>query len=135
MTSTPELRRPANRARVWLLALAAALLVAGCATTTTKRLGLPPLRTVGQVEIARYLGTWYEIAAFPQRFQRGCTHSRATYSMRDDGDIAVLNQCRKSGKASAVTGRARVVDPKTNARLEVSFFRPFWGDVKLFDEC
>ena len=110
--------------------------LAGCASTATERLRLPPLRTVEHVELERYLGTWYEIASFPQRFQRGCTATRATYSVRGDGDIDVLNSCRKGsldGEEKSARGRARVVDRSTNARLEVSFFRPFWGDYWIID--
>ncbi len=108
----------------------------GCATSATKRLGLPPLQTVAHVELSRYLGTWYEIASFPQRFQRGCTATTATYTLRADGDIDVLNRCRKGtldGEKDSALGRARVVDRSTNAKLEVSFFRPFWGDYWIID--
>jgi apolipoprotein D and lipocalin family protein len=111
-------------------------MAAGCATSTTERLGLPPLRTVTHVELSRYLGTWYEIASFPQRFQRGCTATTATYALRADGDIDVLNRCRKGsidGEEKSARGRARVVDRATNAKLEVSFFRPFWGDYWIID--
>ena len=107
------------------------LAVAGCATTTTERLRLPPLATVPHVDLDRYLGTWYDIASFPQPFQRGCTATTATYTRRPDGQIDVLNRCRRGsldGKETSATGRARVVDRATNAKLEVSFFRPFWGD-------
>ncbi len=123
-----------------LRALLATVLAAGCATSSTDRLHLPPLRTVAHVDLGRYLGTWYEIAAFPQRFQRGCTATTATYALRDDGDIDVVNRCRKGapdGPEKVARGRARVVDRATNARLEVSFFRPFWGDywiVELADD-
>jgi apolipoprotein D and lipocalin family protein len=99
-------------------------------------LRLPPLQTVAHVELSRYLGTWYEIASFPQRFQRGCTATTATYTLRADGDIDVRNLCRKgslSGEEKSAHGRARVVDGATNARLEVSFFRPFWGDYWIID--
>lgn len=116
---------------LWALALAA-----GCATSTTERLHLPPLQTVAHVELSRYLGTWYEIANFPQSFQRGCTATTATYTLRADGDIDVLNRCRKGsieGEEKSALGRARVVDHVTNARLEVSFFRPFWGDYWIID--
>lgn len=112
------------------------LFVAGCAASTTERLGLPPLETVPRVELSRYLGTWYEIAAIPQSFQRGCTATTATYSLRDDGQIDVLNRCRVGsvdGEEKAAKGRARVVDKATNAKLEVSFFRPFWGDYWVID--
>lgn len=110
--------------------------LAGCATSTTDRLRLPPLRTVAHVELGRYVGTWYEIASFPQRFQRGCTATTATYTLRDDGDLDVLNRCRKgslNGEEKSARGRARVVDRSTNAKLEVSFFRPFWGDYWILD--
>jgi apolipoprotein D and lipocalin family protein len=116
--------------------LLAWLALAGCAKTTTARLGLPDLRTVPRVDLPRYLGTWYDIASFPQRFQLGCTGTTATYSMRGDGEIAVLNRCRKgslTGKEDSALGRARVVDRTTNAKLEVSFFRPFWGAYWIID--
>ena len=91
---------------------------------------------MAHVDLTRYLGTWYEIASFPQRFQRGCTATKATYSLRADGDIDVVNQCRKgspTGKEDVAKGRARVVDRVSDAKLEVSFFRPFWGDYWVID--
>jgi apolipoprotein D and lipocalin family protein len=108
----------------------------GCATTTTERLHLPPLQTVAHVDLGRYVGTWYEIANFPQSFQRGCVATTATYTARADGDIDVLNRCRKDsldGKEKIAKGRARAVDRTTNAKLEVSFFRPFWGAYWIID--
>lgn len=112
------------------------LWVGGCASTTSERLHLPALETVPHVELARYLGTWYEIASFPQSFQRGCTASTATYTLRDDGQLDVINRCRlgsPDGKPKEARGRARVVDRVTNAKLEVSFFRPFWGPYWIID--
>jgi apolipoprotein D and lipocalin family protein len=108
----------------------------GCASSTTERLHLPPLETVHHVELSRYLGTWYEIANFPQSFQRGCTATTATYTLRDDGEIDVLNRCRQGsidGEEKTALGRARVVDRQTTAKLEVSFFRPFWGDYWIIN--
>jgi apolipoprotein D and lipocalin family protein len=119
-----------------LASLLLGLLGAGCATTTTARLHLPRLQTVAHVDLGRYLGTWYEIASFPQSFQRGCTATTATYAARDDGQIEVVNRCRKGsvdGPESLARGRARVVDRSSNAKLEVSFFRPFWGDYWIID--
>jgi apolipoprotein D and lipocalin family protein len=107
------------------------LLALGCSPTTTARLRLPPLETVAHVDLQRYLGTWYEISSFPQSFQKGCTGTTATYQMRTDGDIDVVNRCRKDtldGPEKLAKGRARIVDRVSNAKLEVSFFRPFWGD-------
>lgn len=119
-----------------MIALVLAALLTACATTTTERLRLPPLSTVDRVELARYLGTWFEIASYPQGFQAGCTNTTATYTLRADGEIDVANRCRVGaldGDERRASGRARVVDPVTNARLEVSFFGPFWGDYWIVD--
>ena len=118
--------------------LLCSFVMAACArtTTTTTRLGLPELRTVPHVDLDRYVGTWYDIASFPQRFQRGCTGTTAVYTMRSDGEIDVLNRCRKgslTGKEASAKGRARVVDSATRSKLKVSFFRPFWGDYWIID--
>lgn len=107
--------------------------LAACATTTTEREGLPPVVTVDRVDLQSYLGTWYEIASFPQSFQRGCSDTKARYALREDGDIEVLNTCTKDGAPTSALGHARVVDTSTNAKLEVSFFRPFWGDYWIID--
>ena len=112
------------------LAIALALL-SGCAASTTERLHLPPLTTVPAVDLSKYAGTWYEIASYPQSFQKGCMATTANYAARPDGEINVVNRCRKDsleGVEDVAEGRARVVDKATNAKLEVSFFRPFWGD-------
>ncbi|MBN1336844.1 MAG: lipocalin family protein [Deltaproteobacteria bacterium] len=94
------------------------------------------LEVVPYVDVQRYIGTWYEIAAIPQSFQRGCTASTATYTLQDDGTLKVLNQCRKGGldgKVKVANGRAWIVDPSTNAKLKVSFFWPFSGDYWIID--
>jgi apolipoprotein D and lipocalin family protein len=107
-----------------------------CAMTTTKRLGLPALKTVEHVDLGRYLGTWYEIARFPQSFQEGCVASTANYTLRTDGLIDVLNTCRQDtldGKERSAKGLARVVDAETNAKLQVTFFLFFWGDYWIID--
>jgi len=111
-------------------------LLAGCAPTATERLGLGPLEVVKQLDITRYTGTWYEIAAFPQRFQQNCTATTATYTLRQDGELDVLNRCRKGsffGPVDDAEGRARVVNAGEPAKLEVSFFRPFWGDYWVIE--
>ncbi len=121
---------------VLALSLALASSLTGCSKTTTERLSLPPLSTVSRLEIERYVGTWYEIASFPQSFQEGCTGTTATYKARDDGELDVINRCHLEtldGELDVAEGRARVVDEKTNAKLEVSFFRPFWGDYWVIE--
>ncbi len=94
------------------------------------------LETVPAVDLDRYLGRWYEIASYPAWFQRGCTASTAEYSRRPDGAIRVVNRCRKGalgGKPKVAEGKAVVVDPIRNAKLEVSFFWPFSGDYWIID--
>lgn len=91
--------------------------------------------TVKQVDLSRYIGTWYEIAKIPNSFQKQCArNTTATYTLRDDGRIDVINKCTKSDSSvDEAKGIARVVDTTTNSKLEVSFVRIlgiqlFWGD-------
>ena len=95
-----------------------------------------PLSVVPYVDLKRYTGTWYEIARYPHRFQEGCVGSKATYALRDDGKISVLNECYDKtfgGKIRYARGKAWVIDKKTNAKLKVSFFWPFSGDYWIID--
>jgi apolipoprotein D and lipocalin family protein len=110
------------------------LLLSGCITMNGK--GMKSLETVTYVDLNRYVGRWYEIARYHHRFQEGCVGSRATYALRDDGRIGVVNECYDrsfSGKLRSVKGKAWVVDKETNARLKVSFFWPFAGDYWIID--
>jgi apolipoprotein D and lipocalin family protein len=90
------------------------------------------MNVVESVDLERYTGKWYEIASFPQYFQRGCVASSATYSLREDGRIDVLNECRDEsfdGKLRQAEGVAWVVNPsESTAKLKVQFFWPFSGD-------
>jgi len=95
--------------------------------------GMAPPDVVPQVDLSRYLGTWYEIASFPQRFQRGCADTKAVYSLRADGTIEVLNSCFRNGKTDVAKGKAWVADKVTNAKLKVSFFWPFRGDYWIIE--
>jgi apolipoprotein D and lipocalin family protein len=95
-----------------------------------------PLQVVPYVDLTRYTGTWYEIARYPHSFQEGCVGSKATYTLRDDGKISVLNECYDKtfgGKIRSAKGKAWVIDKKTNAKLKVSFFWPFSGDYWIID--
>lgn len=97
--------------------------------TSTLRADAP--ETVAHVDLQKYLGVWYEIARLPHPKQEGCYATTATYSQEKDGRIGVLNQCRRDyfeGDLRSAKGTARVVDSKTNSKLEVQFFWPFWGD-------
>lgn len=97
--------------------------------------GLPPLTTVPTVDLMRYMGVWYEIARIDHSFQKGCIKSSATYTLLPDGEVEVINRCvnEKDGRLREAKGRAWSVDPKSNARLKVTFFWPFRGDYWIID--
>ena len=94
------------------------------------------LQTVQHVDISRYAGKWYEIASFPQRFQKGCHCTTAEYTATEKGYITVENRCNKDsvrGKESYIKGKA-FVEPNTgNAKLKVQFFWPFRGKYWIID--
>ena len=95
-----------------------------------------PLTTVDRVEIPRYMGVWYEIASYPQWFSRNCFNTSATYTLRSDGNVDVLNQCHKgspTGVLKSAKGVAYVANTDTNAELKVSFFWPFYGDYWIVE--
>jgi apolipoprotein D and lipocalin family protein len=89
----------------------------------------PPLETVRHVDLNRYTGRWFEIARYPNRFERKCARDvTAEYSTKADGTIRVVNACITSAsKIDRSEGTAKVVDPSTNAKLKVTFFWPFYG--------
>ena len=94
-----------------------------------------PLKTVDYVDLNKYAGLWYEIAKIPNSFQDHCVKgTTAKYTLTKDGEIEVINSCiDEDGEVDDADGVARIVDKKTNAKLEVSFvsflgWRPFWGD-------
>jgi apolipoprotein D and lipocalin family protein len=123
--------------------LAAALLAASLVACTTP--GSPsgtPLATVPKVDLDRYVGRWYELARTPNWFQRNCAADvTAEYARRPDGKVSVVNSCRRAdGAVDRVEGTARIVDPATNAKLEVAFapeplrwIPAVWGNYWVFE--
>jgi apolipoprotein D and lipocalin family protein len=121
-------------ARRWAAAMAVAVVTkqqpaAGQAQAPT------PVRTVPIVDLHRYVGDWFEIARFPNRFQRRCVGEvRASYARRADGRLDVVNRCRTAEGQIEAHGVARIVDTRTSARLQVRFapawlsWLPVWGD-------
>lgn len=94
------------------------LIITGCAGIESQQ----PLSTVPSVNLARYAGTWYEIARLPMWFQRHCIDSKAVYSILENNKVHVHNECMTdSGTLDQVDGVATVVEPTTNARLAVVF--------------
>jgi apolipoprotein D and lipocalin family protein len=96
----------------------------------------PPVETVPYVNLNQYLGKWYEIVRKPVIFERNCVGVTADYSLREDGKINVENSCRKKtcdGETSTSIGKAKVVDPVSNAKLKVSFFGPFYSPYWILE--
>jgi len=132
---------PIMNARTFSLALiaaASATLLAAC----VGKLGPVGNPSVPQpakaVELNRYLGRWYEMARYEAPFQKDCEAVTADYSLHDDGKIKIVNACRQGsvdGKPKNSTGKARVVPGSNNAKLEVSFFGPFYGDYWVLDRA
>lgn len=87
-------------------------------------------------ELNKYLGTWYEIARFDHSFERGLQGVTATYSLRKDGKIEVLNQGYKNslkGKLSKAVGKAKLSTPETPRNLLVSFFWIFYAPYNILE--
>ena len=100
------------------------------------------VKTIASLDVPRYLGTWYEIAKFPNWFQKKCiSNTKAIYTAKPDGNIRVLNSCKTaSGETSEAEGLARQIGAKDSPKLEVRFapawlsFLPMvWGDYWVID--
>jgi apolipoprotein D and lipocalin family protein len=126
-----------SMATALLVALALAVPVGVLARTVD----LPPLQVVPSLDLARYVGVWYEIARFPNRFQRECVSDVvARYERRDDGRLKVVNSCRQAdGTVKEAEGVARLADANGPAsKLKVRFAPAFlswlpmvWGDYQV----
>ncbi|MBT7994119.1 MAG: lipocalin family protein [Bacteroidetes bacterium] len=113
-------------------ALILILILSGCANQKE----MINKETVKTLELDKYLGTWYEIARFPHSFEKGLVGVTATYSLREDGKIKVVNKGFKNsleGEESIAIGKAKIPDPAFPARLKVSFFWIFYADYLVLD--
>ena len=98
--------------------------------------GLPYGTTaVTGFELQRYLGTWYEIARLDHSFERGLSDVTATYSLREDGGVRVVNRGYRADEAEwdEASGKAYFVDEPDVGRLKVSFFGPFYGGYNILE--
>ena len=98
--------------------------------------GIPSgLKAVDNFEVEKYLGTWYEIARLDHSFERGLTNVSATYTLRNDGGINVLNKGYNPAKDkwSQAKGKAYFVKDKATGRLKVTFFWPFYGGYNIIN--
>lgn len=104
-----------------ILAVVALVFAAGTATAETYRDTNVDIAAVSDFDLPQYLGRWYEIARFPNSFEKGCVAVTADYAMRDDGQVSVINTCRKGtidGPIKTAKGRARV---EGAGKLSVTF--------------
>lgn len=108
-------------------ALIALFILSAC---TSIPQGITP---VSEFDKSRYLGTWFEIARLDHPFERGLQQISATYSVRDDGGIDVLNQGFETatGEWSQANGKAYFVGDDTIGHLKVSFFGPFYASYVI----
>lgn len=91
---------------------------------------------VSTVDLNRYKGLWYEIARLPNYFERKLKCTSATYSLRDDGRITVLNKgnyLADPKKSTSAQGVAWIPDKNYPAKLKVQFFWPFTGNYWIMD--
>ena len=107
-----------------VLASVMAVLLAGCAST-------PKIdnSVVKSFDLNRYLGDWYEIARFDHSFERGIEEAKASYSLREDGKVKVLNSGIKNGASKTAKGVGKTTD--TPGLLRVTFFWPFYADYRV----
>ncbi|MCH8618163.1 lipocalin family protein [Undibacterium sp. TS12] len=101
-----------------------------------------PLVTIPTLDVPRYMGTWYELAKFENRFQKSCAgFTSATYSALPDGKVQVANRCQGgAGEVIEAIGEARQVGNTSSPKLKVRFAPAFlsflpmvWGDYWVID--
>ena len=92
--------------------------------------------TVKELDLNRYLGKWYEIARFPHSFEKNLVGVTATYTLKDDGKIEVLNEGYKNtlnGERSKAIGKAKVPNILEPGKLKVSFFWIFYANYYVLE--
>ncbi len=128
--------------QVWCTAVLVVAAWGVTAQTTATPAPLPPVNTIATLDVPRYMGTWYEIAKFPNRFQAKCVaNTRARYLAQTDGSVQVLNSCvTADGSTIDALGLAKQVGTVTSPKLQVRFapvwlsWLPMvWGDYWVID--
>jgi apolipoprotein D and lipocalin family protein len=128
---------------IFVLILSAILIIASASVMPVRaQKSDNVVKTVPKVDLKQYSGKWYEIARYPNKFQKQCVgNTTATYTQKSNGKIEVLNEClKKNGTTERAKGDARIIDKTTNAKLEVRFAPSFlsfipavWGDYWIID--
>jgi len=91
---------------------------------------------VENLEIDKFIGTWYEIARYQHRFEKDLVGVTATYSLEKNDRIKVVNKGYKEkldGKEKSITGKAKIPDPQNPGNLKVSFFWIFYSDYLVME--
>lgn len=116
-----------------------ALIVGGLAVARARQRGNAAVPEPAKpVELQRYLGRWYEQFRYEAPFEKGMEAVTADYFRNSDGSIRVVNRGRKGGldgQEKSSTGKAKVVDQATNAKLKVTFFGSISGDYWVLDHA
>ncbi len=112
---------------------ALALLVAPPAFAYT-----PPPPPSKPVDIARFLGRWYEIARVPNQFERGdgCAAPTADYAQTDKG-ISLVQTCHRgspTGSEKIYRPAAQILDA-ANTRFRLTYFALFDKDYWVLDHA
>ena len=118
------------------IAVPVSLGILGLLIFSSCSVGIPDgANAVQNFDSKKYLGKWYEIARFDYRFEKNMNNVTATYSLKENGNIKVdnkgFNYVKNEWKQSI--GEARFVNEPTEARLKVSFFKPFWAGYNVID--
>jgi apolipoprotein D and lipocalin family protein len=131
-----------KRLALGLLAISAITPAIAYAADSTTDAAAKPLQAIEALNVSRYMGRWYEISRYPNRFQKKCvSDTQALYALEPDGTIAVTNSCKvESGEIDQARGVARQIGPSNSPKLEVrfapawlSFIPVVWGDYGVID--
>lgn len=114
--------------RNYLLIFFCLFFIYGCSSK------MDSLNTVENVDIKKYLGKWYEIARYEHSFEKDCKNVTATYALKENDEIKVVNSCTdiNTNSIKKAEGSAYSIN-ETNTKLKVSFFWPFYGDYWIVD--
>jgi len=98
--------------------------------------GIPDnVKAVKSFDVNKFAGKWYEIARLDHSFERGLTNVTATYTIKTDGTLKVVNRgyLPKKDQHKSIEGLARFVSDENTGHLKVSFFGPFYSSYIIFE--
>ena len=101
-----------------------------------KSVCLPELKPVEYIDLGRTGGSWYEIARIPHWYEKGFVGVKSACRILSNGKVEIVNSWRKGsleGKQKTASGRGKVTDKQTNAKLKITFFWPFYGEYWILE--